>query len=252
MSKLIANKRRVTSMLAAREVVKRYGNTIALDGVSFDVRRGEVFGLLGSNGAGKTTLMKIFTTLLKPDKGLALIGNADVVDRPLAVRRLIGFVPENPALYDKLTGFEFLRMIARLRNMPPKEAELGIAEMTRLLRLGPELEREADTLSRGMRQKLALASALFHKPPVLILDEPTNGLDPRYAKTLKEWLMGYARAGNTVFLSTHVTQVAESVCDRVAILHEGRLVALGTVDEVCSMAGTDNLEDAFTAIVGDA
>jgi len=225
---------------------------IALDRVDLEVSDGEVFGLLGSNGAGKTTLLKIFATLLKPDAGTALVRGTDVVDRPLQVRRMIGFVPESPSLYDKLTGMEFLQMIASLRRIPANEVNRGIAEMTRLFRMDAELVRETDGLSRGMKQKLALASALFHKPPVLLLDEPTNGLDPRFAKLLKDWLKAYARAGNTVLLSTHVTQVAESICDRIGIIHEGHLVALGTVGDVKAGVGSATLEDAFTAIVGEA
>ncbi len=239
-------------MLVAKEIEKRYGDVVALDGVSLELRQNEVFGLLGSNGAGKTTLMKIFATLLRPDSGSAFVGGRDVVREPLAVRGMIGFVPESPSLYDKLTGREFLNMIARLRNLPQETAHSGIEEMTKLFRLGAELEREADGLSRGMKQKLALSSALFHKPPVLILDEPTNGLDPRFAKVLKAWLRDYASAGKTVLLSTHVTQVAESICDRVGVIHGGKLVALGTVDDVCRETGASTLEDAFTAIVGDS
>jgi ABC-2 type transport system ATP-binding protein len=239
-------------MLAARDITKRYGDIIALNHVSLELPRGEVFGLLGSNGAGKTTLMKIFATLLRPDSGVAVVGNADVVQEPLQARRMIGFVPENPSLYDKLTGREFLNMIARLRNMRQVDADRGIDEMRELFRMGAELERESDGLSRGMKQKLALSSALFHRPPVLILDEPTNGLDPRFAKMLKEWLRNYARAGNTILLSTHVTQVAEAICDRIAIIHDGGLVALGSVKDVCAKNGGSTLEDAFTAIVGDS
>jgi len=239
------------NMLVARDVFKRYGEVVALNGVSLELARGEVFGLLGSNGAGKTTLMKIFATLLRPDSGTASVGGRDVVMDPIAVRRMIGFVPETPALYDKLTGREFLNMIARLRYMTPEKTEAGIEEMKALFRMGAELEREADGLSRGMKQKLALSSALFHRPPVLILDEPTNGLDPRFAKVLKAWLVEYARAGNTVLLSTHVTQVAESVCDRIAVVHEGDMVALGTVGDVLAEFSSSSLEDAFTAIVGD-
>jgi len=239
-------------MLSARDISKRYGRIVALDHISLELSKGEVFGLLGSNGAGKTTLMKIFATLLRPDSGQATVGNADVVANPLRVRRIIGFVPENPSLYDKLTGREFLDMIARLRGMKKEDVDRGISEMRDLFRMGAELEREADGLSRGMKQKLALSSALFHRPPVLILDEPTNGLDPRFAKVLKEWLKEYARAGNTVLLSTHVTQVAEAICGRIAIIHEGRMVALGSVGEVCASTGASNLEDAFTAIVGDS
>lgn len=223
-----------------------------MDRIDLEVSDGEVFGLLGSNGAGKTTLLKIFATLLRPDAGVASVRGTNAVEHPLQVRRMIGFVPESPSLYDKLTGMEFLQMIASLRRIPAREASKGIDEVTQLFRMDAELEREADGLSRGMKQKLALASAIFHKPPVLLLDEPTNGLDPRFAKIFKEWLKSYAMAGNTVMLSTHVTQVAESICDRIGIVHEGHLVALGTVGDVRAKTGSETLEDAFTAIVGEA
>ncbi|HKZ47420.1 MAG TPA: ABC transporter ATP-binding protein [Thermoplasmata archaeon] len=236
-------------MLSARGVTKRYGPLLALDAIDLDVRPGEVFGLLGSNGAGKTTLMKIFATLLRPDAGSAAVRGLDVLGDPLGVRRLIGFVPETPALYDKLTGREFLHMIARLRGMPDAQAARGIQELSDLLRMEEELDRETDGLSRGMKQKVALASAMFHRPPVLILDEPTNGLDPRFARLLKGWLRAYAAAGNTVLLSTHVTQVAEAICDRIAVVHGGRVAALGTPEDVSHRAGTENLEDAFSVIV---
>ena len=239
-------------MLSARHVTKSYGEILATDRIDLEVSQGEVFGLLGSNGAGKTTLMKIFATLLRPDSGTALVAGVDVTDDPMAVRARLGFVPESPALYDKLTGREFLEMIAQLRGVPPEKAAQGIAEVAALLHMDEELERECDGLSRGMKQKVALASAMFHRPPVLILDEPTNGLDPRFAKILKGWLRDYARSGHTVLLSTHVTQVAESLCDRIAIVHAGRVAAEGRVSEVVAGAKADTLEDAFSVIVGEA
>ena len=239
-------------VLSAKAVTKRYGPILAVDGISLEVAQGEVFGLLGSNGAGKTTLMKIFATLLRPDAGTASVAGIDVIQDPLAVRACIGFVPDSAALYDKLTGREFLHLVAKLRGIPIPRAEQGIAEVSYLLRMDEELARECDGLSRGMKQKLALASAMFHKPPVLILDEPTNGLDPRFAKLLKGWLKDYARAGNTVLMSTHVTQVAEAICDRVAIVHEGRIAAEGSVAEVAARADARTLEDAFSVIVGEA
>ena len=239
-------------MLSARRITKSYGEILAADRIDLEVARGEVFGLLGSNGAGKTTLMKIFATLLRPYSGTAVVAGVDVTYDPLAVRARLGFVPESPALYDKLTGREFLQLIAQMRGILPERAEQGISEVADLLHMEEELERECDGLSRGMKQKVALASAMFHRPPVLILDEPTNGLDPRFAKILKEWLRGYARSGHTVLLSTHVTQVAESLCDRVAIVHAGRVAAEGRVAEVVARANAGSLEDAFSVIVGEA
>ena len=239
-------------MFRAAQLTKRYGDVTAVDGVNLEVRDGEIFGLLGSNGAGKTTIMKIFTTLLRSDGGEAFVGGLDVTRDPLKVRAALGYVPENPSLYEKLTGAEFLGLLATLRGLSPDRRERMIGETARRFRLDRELELEMDAYSRGMRQKMALAAATFHEPRGLVLDEPTNGLDPRFTKILKEYLRGFAAKGGTVLLSTHITDIAEQVCDRVAVIHEGRLVALGTVPEVQEAAHAANLEDAFVALVGDA
>jgi len=239
-------------MFRAAQLTKRYGDVTAVDAVDLEVRPGEVFGLLGSNGAGKTTMMKVFMTLLRPDGGSAFVDGRDVTRDSLAVRSLLGYVPENPSLYEKLTGSEFLHLLATLRSIPDDAANPLIDDAAKLFRLDRELELEMDAYSRGMRQKMALAAATFHRPRGLVLDEPTNGLDPRFTKILKEYLRGFAASGGTVLLSTHITDIAEQVCDRVAVIHEGRLIALGTVPEVQEAAGAANLEDAFVALVGDA
>ena len=238
-------------MFRAAELTKRYGDVVAVDAVDLDVRPGEIFGLLGSNGAGKTTMMKVFMTLLRPDRGSAFVDGVDVTRESLRVRALLGYVPENPALYEKLTGSEFLHLLATLRGIEEERAAPLIAEAADLFRLDREMDLEMDAYSRGMRQKMALAAATFHRPRGLVLDEPTNGLDPRFTKILKEYLRGFARDGGTVLISTHITNVAEAICDRVAVVHDGRTVALGTVDEVQAQGGASNLEDAFVALVGD-
>ena len=237
-------------MFRAVQLTKRYRDVTAVDAVDLDVHPGEVFGLLGSNGAGKTTMMKVFMTLLRPDGGSASVGGLDVARDSLAVRALLGYVPENPALYEKLTGLEFLRLLATLRGLPPDRAAPLIGDAATRFRLDRELELEMDAYSRGMRQKMALAAATFHRPKGLVLDEPTNGLDPRFTKILKGYLREFAADGGTVLLSTHITDIAEAVCDRVAVVHEGRIVAAGTVSEVRAQAGAPNLEDAFVALVG--
>lgn len=237
-------------MFRSAQLTKRYGDVTAVDAVDLDVRAGEVFGLLGSNGAGKTTMMKVFMTLLRPDGGKAYVDGLDVTRDALRVRALLGYVPENPALYEKLTGSEFLHLLATLRGIPKDRARTLIADAADLFRLDRELELEMDAYSRGMRQKMTLAAATFHRPRGLVLDEPTNGLDPRFTKILKGYLREFAEDGGTVLLSTHITDVAEAICDRVAVVHDGRIVALGTVDEVEARAGATNLEDAFVALVG--
>jgi len=239
-------------MFRAAQLTKRYGDVTAVDAVDLEVRPGEVFGLLGSNGAGKTTMMKVFMTLLRPDGGSAFVDGRDVTRDSLAVRSLLGYVPENPSLYEKLTGSEFLHLLATLRGIPDDAANPLIDDAAKLFRLDRELELEMDAYSRGMRQKMALAAATFHRPRGLVLDEPTNGLDPRFTKILKAYLREFAARGGTVLMSTHITDVAEAICDRVAVVHDGRVVALGTVDEVQSRVGASNLEDAFVALVGDA
>jgi len=239
-------------MFRAERLTKRYADVVAVDGVDLEVRPGEIFGLLGSNGAGKTTMMKVFTTLLRSDGGRAYVGGVEVRQDPLKVRASLGYVPENPSLYEKLTGAEFLGLLATLRGLPADRGERMIEATARRFRLDRELELEMDAYSRGMRQKMALAAATFHEPRGLVLDEPTNGLDPRFTKILKEYLREFAAHGGTVLLSTHITDIAEQVCDRVAVIHEGRLVALGTVPEVQEAARAANLEDAFIALVGDA
>ena len=239
-------------MFRAAQLTKRYGDVTAVDAVDLEVRPGEVFGLLGSNGAGKTTMMKVFMTLLRPDGGSAFVDGRDVTRDSLAVRSLLGYVPENPSLYEKLTGSEFLHLLATLRSIPDDAANPLIDDAAKLFRLDRELELEMDAYSRGMRQKMALAAATFHRPRGLVLDEPTNGLDPRFTKILKAYLREFAARGGTVLMSTHITDVAEAICDRVAVVHDGRVVALGTVDEVQSRVGASNLEDAFVALVGDA
>jgi len=239
-------------MFRAERLTKRYADVVAVDRVDLDVRDGEIFGLLGSNGAGKTTMMKVFMTLLRSDGGRAFVGGIDVRQDPLKVRAALGYVPENPSLYEKLTGAEFLALLATLRGLPADRGERMIEATARRFRLDRELELEMDAYSRGMRQKMALAAATFHEPRGLVLDEPTNGLDPRFTKILKEYLRQFAASGGTVLLSTHITDIAEQVCDRVAVIHEGRLVALGTVPEVQEAAHAANLEDAFVALVGDA
>lgn len=239
-------------MFRSAQLTKRYGDVTAVDAVDLEVRPGEIFGLLGSNGAGKTTMMKVFMTLLRPDGGAAFVDGRDVTRDSLAVRALLGYVPENPALYEKLTGSEFLHLLATLRGIPRERAKDLIRDAADLFRLDRELELEMDAYSRGMKQKMTLAAATFHRPKGLVLDEPTNGLDPRFTKILKGYLRDFAADGGTVLLSTHITDVAEAICDRVCVVHNGRIVALGTVDEVEARAGASNLEDAFVTLVGDA
>lgn len=236
-------------MLETKDLTKLFGNVVAVDGLSFKVEKGEIFGLLGTNGAGKTTTMKIFACLLRPSGGTVLVDGLDVTLEPIEVKRRIGYLPETPALYDKLTGREFLLMLGNLRGMPIDILNKRVDEFSRSLELHAFLDLEIGTYSKGMRQRLAFSSAILHRPPILILDEPTSGLDPRFSKIVKGWIHDYVENGNTVLMSTHMTEIAESLCDRVAIIHEGRIVGMDTPGGLMAKMDVPTLEDAFVKLV---
>ena len=246
-----ADERRATIVVDG--LVKTYqGGGDAVRGLSFEVYGGELFVFLGPNGAGKSSTIKMLTGLLPPTAGTARIAGFDVVRQPLALKRAIGYMAEQPFLYDKLTGREFLRFIADVFGVRRREREERVGVLLRLF----ELERAADALiesySQGMRQKIALTSVLIHEPAVLFLDEPTNGLDPRSARVVKDVLRDICDRGATVFMTTHVLAVAEQMCDRVAILQDGQLVAIGTVAELRAQVAAPkaSLEDIFLGLTG--
>jgi len=229
------------------ELTKRFDRVVALDRLNLSVNDGELFGFLGPNGAGKTTTIKLLTGLLRPTSGSARIRGISVQERPIEVKRIIGYVPDNPFLYEKLTGWEFLSFMADLYSVPLA----GRAERMEELLARFELMEKRDELiqgySRGMRQKIALAGALIHDPAVIFLDEPTVGLDPKAARMMKDVLRGHCAKGGTVFVSTHILDVAERMCDRFGIIKRGQLIATGTMEELRSMAagGGSSLEDIF-------
>jgi ABC-2 type transport system ATP-binding protein len=238
-------------LIEASGLTKAYGRSAALavDSLTLTVDPGELFGFLGPNGAGKTTTIKLLVGLLTPTAGSARVGGFDLRTHPLEAKQRIGYVPDNPHLYDKLTGREFLEFIADIYSMPAgkaREEEIG-----RILAL-VDMDSRADGLiasySRGMRQKMALGAALLHKPSALFLDEPTVGLDPSSIRLLKDILRRLCREENTaVFLSTHTLEVASEICDRVGIFDRGRLVAVGTPAELSAQAPSGRLEDVFLA-----
>jgi len=236
--------------ISVGHLTKRFGGLVAVDDLSFDVGRGQIFGLLGSNGAGKTTTLKVLTGLLRPDSGRVRIDGVDVLRRPVEAKRRIGFLPEAPALYDQLTAREFLEMIGTLRSMEQARLDARIGELLEMMELSEFAKSNVGTFSRGMRQKLAFASAVLHSPAILVLDEPLSGLDPRFGKLFKDWIRGHAGGGGSVLMSTHVTSNAEEMCDRVAVIDRGRVLAAGPVRGVLEASGTKTLEDAFVALVG--
>jgi ABC-2 type transport system ATP-binding protein len=232
----------------AKTLVKRYGVIPAVDGVSFQVSRGEIFGFLGANGAGKTTTLRMLCGLVSPTSGHALIDGFDIQSQPLDAKARLGYLDEEPFVHPHLTGREFLDFIADLYQMPRGvERE---QRMDRLLRLFELADRDGELISgysHGMRQKIGLASLLIREPPVLLLDEPTNGLDPRSARLVKDLLEELAARGTTVILSTHILEVAQALCRRVAIIDRGHIVATGTMEQLRAQAGSAqaSLEDLF-------
>jgi len=216
------------------------------------VEKGEVFGFIGPNGAGKTTTIRMLSCLIQPTRGTAKIGGHDVQEEPLEVKKIIGLVPENPPLYDRLTGREYLEFVGRLHKVSENERRRRIDELLEAFKLGDAADQVIVSYSKGMKQKIAFSAALIHNPKVLLLDEPTSGVDVRAARIIKDVIKELSDEGVTVFYSTHIMELAERICERVAIINEGRLRAMGTLDELKSkFCGTD-LEDVLLKLTGGA
>ncbi|MGE5652895.1 MAG: ABC transporter ATP-binding protein [Bacillota bacterium] len=233
-------------MIELTNVSKSYnrGTVKAVDSLSLTVRPGEIFGFLGPNGAGKTTTIKMMVGLLSPDSGSIRINSVDATKQPLESKRQIGFVPDNPDLYDRLTGMEYLNFVADIFRVPAETRRQRIKHYLEVFELTGAAGDLIQSYSHGMKQKLALTAALLHDPAVFILDEPLVGLDPRSAHLLKEILREHCNAGHTVFFSTHILEVAERLCDRIGIISRGRLIACGTMDELRGQ-GSESLEKIF-------
>jgi ABC-2 type transport system ATP-binding protein len=234
-------------MIRLQSVSKRYGGFTAVHPLDLHVRRGELFGFLGPNGAGKTTTIRMISGVLQPSAGRITIGGHDLFGEPAAAKSLIGYIPDRPSVYEKLTGAEFLRFVSGLWGRAGREAEQRADELLELFDLSAWKNTLIESYSHGMRQKLLISSALVHAPELIVVDEPMVGLDPRAARLIKDLLRSFAEAGGTVFLSTHSLEVAEALCDRIAILFEGKIRALGTMNELRqeAEAGTAGLEDVF-------
>ncbi|MDI3317011.1 MAG: ABC transporter ATP-binding protein [Bacillota bacterium] len=237
------------SVVRLEELSKSYGAHRAVDRLSFEVRRGELVGFLGPNGAGKTTTLRMLAGLLQPSGGRARVAGYDVWRQPLEAKQRLGYVPDVPVLYEKLTGREFLAFVGDLWRVPPAVAHRRAAELLELFALTGQADDPVQSYSRGMRQKLAIAGALLHDPEVLVLDEPTIGLDPRSARLLKNVLRSFCARGGGVLMSTHVLEIAQHLCDRVVILQNGRLLAQGRPEELARGADR-SLEDVFIELTG--
>jgi ABC-2 type transport system ATP-binding protein len=241
-------------MIECAGLTKEFGALKAVDTLDLTVRAGELFGFLGPNGAGKTTTIKMMTGLLRPTAGTARIGGFDIQREPLRAKALFGYIPDNPFLYEKLTGREFISFMADLYSVPTQNRRQKIEDLLRLFDLEAKGGELIQGYSRGMRQKIALAGALIHQPRVIFLDEPTVGLDPKSARLMKEILRKLCDEGTTVFVSTHILEIAERMCDRFAIINRGRIVATGTMEELRAQAAseTQSLEDIFLELTGGA
>jgi ABC-2 type transport system ATP-binding protein len=237
-------------VIQVQGLTRYYGKLCAVRDISFEVHRGEVFGLLGSNGAGKSTTIKMLCGLLKPTRGSVSVSGVDLARKPLQAKAMLGYLPENPVLYDRLTGMEMLELVGALRKLSPRLLRQRAKYYSEALGLGGQMQSEVGTYSKGMRQKLAIAMTLVHDPEVVLLDEPAAGLDPRYTRLLKEWVRNLSQGGHTVLLSTHITEMAASLCDRIAVIDHGRLLSVGTVPELLSSTSSPTLEDAFIQLVG--
>lgn len=239
-------------MIRLEGLTKRYGSFTAVHPLDLHVPRGEIFGFLGPNGAGKTTTIRMLTGVLRPSGGRVSIGDHDVVRDPALAKRLLGYIPDRPFLYEKLTGSEFLRFVSGLWGQAGPEVERRSEELLALFDLTEWKDTLVESYSHGMRQKLLISSALVHGPALIVVDEPMVGLDPRAARLIKDLLRTFVDQGGTVFLSTHTLEVAEVLCDRIAIIQDGRIRAQGTMEELRAEAeaGAAGLEEVFLKLTG--
>jgi ABC-2 type transport system ATP-binding protein len=239
-------------MIRLTNLTKKYGKFTAVDGINLEIRRGELFGFLGPNGAGKTTTMRMIAGILQPTSGRIEIAGDDVAANPLKAKSRLGFIPDRPFVYDKLTGAEFLRFVAALYGQDGEAVERRMEELLDLFELMPWKDELVESYSHGMRQKLIISSALLHRPEVIVVDEPMVGLDPKGQKFLKDLFRAFVERGGTVLMSTHTLDTVEEMCDRIGIISGGRILACGSMTEVREQtAGGDaRLEELFLKLTG--
>lgn len=239
-------------MIRLESLTKTYGKFVAVDNIDLHVPRGTMFGFVGPNGAGKTTTLRIIAGIMRPTAGRIWLGGDDVVADPMAAKARLGFIPDRPFLYEKLTGAEFLQFVAGLYGQDGEVVEKRIDELLEVFELSRWKHELIESYSHGMRQKLIISSALIHRPECIVVDEPMVGLDPKAARLLKDILRQFVDRGGTVLMSTHTLDIAETLCDKIAIIQAGKIVAQGTMAELREQtaAGNASLEELFLKLTG--
>ena len=233
-------------MIKLVKLTKKFHNITAVDHINLEVKSGSIMGFLGPNGAGKTTTIKMIAGVLKPSSGTIILDNIDLLKYPTKAKAILGYIPDRPFIYEKLTGYEFLQFIASLYGIDPFEIKTRILELLNRFDLLDFKDELIETYSHGMKQRLVMCSALVHDPKILIIDEPIVGLDPRGIKMVKELFKNYASKGKTIFVSTHSLDIAEAISDEIAIIDKGKIIAIGTIKELEERAGAEGkLEDVF-------
>jgi len=239
-------------MIEISKLVKRYGDFTAVKGIDLVVPRGELFGFLGPNGAGKTTSIRMLAGLLKPDAGRIIVNGHDLSTAPEAAKAALGFIPDRPFIYEKLTAGEFLRFHAGLYGMDDGDIELRIKEMLDIFELGRWQNELVESFSHGMKQRLVMSAAFLHRPKAVLVDEPMVGLDPRGARLIKDVFRRMSAAGVAILMSTHTLEVAQEMCDRISIILKGKIIAHGTVEDLRALAGSpdEQLTPVFLKLTG--
>ena len=240
-------------MIKLENLTKNYGRLAAVDAVSLEVQAGEIYGFLGPNGAGKTTTIRVMMGILKPTSGSVTLGGYDVEREPEMAKAITGFVPDRPFIYEKLSGDEFLRFVGSLHRVDADLMRRRIPELLEQFELSGWRDELIESYSHGMKQRLVLCASLIHEPKILIVDEPMVGIDPRGTRTLKDLFLSLAKRGTAVFLSTHSIGVAEEVCQRIGIIHKGKLIASGTMADLHRLAKMEEgkLESVFLELTRD-
>lgn len=233
-------------MIETINLTKRFGSKLAVNNLSLKLEKGQIFGFLGPNAAGKTTTIKLLVGLLKPSRGSARICGYDIQKDYMAAKAMLSYIPDEPYLYERLTAREFLRFVSEIYLMDRTEAAKEIGHLLEFLDMTGYADTLIEEYSHGMRQKLVISAALIHSPDVIVVDEPMVGLDPKTSRLVKDAFRGNAKKGVTIFMSTHMLSIAEEICDRIGIIDEGNLIAVGTMDELRKISGSDGkLEEIF-------